>query len=768
MIENKKTLVDTLVPAASIPPIKEETSTTAKVNVNDIVVDKPTPAITVPQVQQNQFQLKVDIGQLRRKSIFLAVPMYGGQCSGMFCRAVTDLSSICTRYGIGLQLYFLFNESLITRARNYCADEFVRSNCTHLMFIDSDIGFNPNDVIALLAMQSRFDKDLQDDGILRDSQNNVVMEKTQEGNIILDSNGQPKPVVICQPFVETVTPYDVIGAVYPKKSYDKDTPLLTEREGIKTIKWIVENKYAGKVWSFSEERGFEWQPVINWFKSFNPLKKWVKVHYQGGSGNGKYLILTNDHDCMFIDDIMKPVITKQNAEVGKGKWAVSNPKNRIMPLYNNEQISFLIGTILGDANISKKEKRLSIGHCKVQLDYLKLKQNIFGGNITGPYQTEKNGISYHLTTPINAQTRYLRDIIYIEGKKSVKNILQYIDEKALAFWIMDDGSLHNNNGTYSPYYRISTEGFSDEDQELLVSFFKTKWDIKASVVKNGDYKCLYINTIDSEKIFNMIAQYIPKSMEYKLPEKYRNVEKHVFNNERLKYGASLVTEVEWLDDNREEYDITVDINHNFVSKNITNFQCISWEKIKLAVDKGAADKNPNALENFVGDYVFNPKNGSGSIPIGLPAEVSELGTGFMMIRRPTLEKFKEAYPHKSYRPDHVRTEHFDGSREIMMYFQAEIDYGTTHYKDVSEQHGALAGTLFEKVVDAKASKRYLSEDYQFCYDLQRIGLKTWICPWMQLQHVGTYVFGGSLAALASVGAAATADQGVLNKYKNQK
>jgi hypothetical protein len=32
---------------------------------------------------------------------------------------------------------------------------------------------------------------------------------------------------------------------------------------------------------------------------------------------------------------------------------------------------------------------------------------------------------------------------------------------------------------------------------------------------------------------------------------------------------------------------------------------------------------------------------------------------------------------------------------------------------------------------------------------------------MKLQHVGTYIFGGSLADLASIGASATADPGKL-------
>jgi protein-L-isoaspartate(D-aspartate) O-methyltransferase len=61
------------------------------------------------------------------------------------------------QYGIATKFSFLFNESLITRARNYLVDEFLhRSDCTHMLFLDSDISFDPKDVIALLAL----DKDV--------------------------------------------------------------------------------------------------------------------------------------------------------------------------------------------------------------------------------------------------------------------------------------------------------------------------------------------------------------------------------------------------------------------------------------------------------------------------------------------------------------------------------------------------------------------------------------------------------------------------------
>lgn len=99
-------------------------------------------------------KVEFSIDELRKRRIFVATPMYGGQCAGPFTKACLDLNTQCIRHGIQAQFFFLFNESLITRARNYLVDAFLRSNCTHLLFIDSDIDFNPMDAIALLG----FDK----------------------------------------------------------------------------------------------------------------------------------------------------------------------------------------------------------------------------------------------------------------------------------------------------------------------------------------------------------------------------------------------------------------------------------------------------------------------------------------------------------------------------------------------------------------------------------------------------------------------------------
>ena len=96
----------------------------------------------------------------------------------------------------------------------------------------------------------------------------------------------------------------------------------------------------------------------------------------------------------------------------------------------------------------------------------------------------------------------------------------------------------------------------------------------------------------------------------------------------------------------------------------------------------------------------------------------------MCIQRKVLEKYATEYEDiASYLPDHNRSEHFDGSREITAFFDTIID---------------------------PQSKRYLSEDYMFCQWSRKIGFKVWMCPWMQLQHIGSYVFAGNLPAIAQL------------------
>lgn len=101
-------------------------------------------------------EIQVKLDELRKNKLFIATPMYGGMAHGLYIKSCLDLQTTMNKYNIETKFSFLFNESLITRARNYLVDEFLRSGHTHLLFIDSDIHYNPQDVLALMAL----DKDV--------------------------------------------------------------------------------------------------------------------------------------------------------------------------------------------------------------------------------------------------------------------------------------------------------------------------------------------------------------------------------------------------------------------------------------------------------------------------------------------------------------------------------------------------------------------------------------------------------------------------------
>lgn len=71
--------------------------------------------------------------------------MYGGQCTIGYTSSVLNLAK-CMQF----EHMFISNESNIVRARNMLAHAFLKSSCTHLLFIDADVGFSADGIDELI------------------------------------------------------------------------------------------------------------------------------------------------------------------------------------------------------------------------------------------------------------------------------------------------------------------------------------------------------------------------------------------------------------------------------------------------------------------------------------------------------------------------------------------------------------------------------------------------------------------------------------------
>lgn len=627
----------------------------------------PEAPESAPLIKNNQ--IDVDLKALREKvKLFIATPMYGGNCHGLYMKSAINLQILMNQLGIECRFSFLFNESLIPRARNYLVDEFLRSGYSHMLFIDSDIEFNPQDVLSLLV----FDKDviggpypkksIKWDNVKLALQKNPNLPASDLEKVVGDYVFNPVPGTqnfnVYQPLdvLEIGTGFMMVkrevferyAKQYPEFEYTPDhqgqanfdgsrkihayfhcdidpksnrylsedywfcvpsgCKVLTE-DGPMTIGKIVNSKYNGKVKSLDASGKMVWQNVIGWSKRKNNTKKpWVKINTENSNNRFGKLKCTADHRIAVIDDVMSPSVQFVEAQFSEGKYSVRNVQKNENPLYGKSSLSVLIGTLLGDATINKNGQ-LSLVHSIKQHDYHEYKNKLLNGKEMFAVQPSSDSFSPSSLVemsvyPVNAQTKHLRKMMYLNGTKTVENIVNYIDDISLAFWFMDDGSICKDCAS------LATYGFSLEDNLLLIEMFKNKWgmspvlDKKTAVYKgeHREYYGLRFNLTDSKKLFNVIARHIHPAMQYKIPESFHCEYNQLSPDapDLLEYSASKVMKVVPVNMYSMLYDIEVNETHNFVADNTVVHNCQLWRNMG-----GQIFYCPWMLTKHVGTYAFN-------------------------------------------------------------------------------------------------------------------------------------------------------------------
>lgn len=187
----------------------------------------------------------------------------------------------------------------------------------------------------------------------------------------------------------------------------------------------------------------------------------------------------------------------------------------------DEQLEVLYGSLLGDMSldINWKNARPIISQGGNQEEYFDHKCEIFKNLIGKPCKKDRydkrTNKWYHkycvkfLTNPFYTK---LREDLYPNNIKTVtKDWLDKITPRGLAFWFMDDGT---NSGT------IATNSFTKQECELIIEWFKEKWNINCSLHKainnNHEQYLVYILKDSRLTFYNLVEPYIIPSMYYKI------------------------------------------------------------------------------------------------------------------------------------------------------------------------------------------------------------------------------------------------------------
>jgi hypothetical protein len=88
---------------------------------------------------------------LRGRKVMLGLPTYDFKISAKLAISLASFCVQAQQHGIDIQICNISGCSVVSRVRNLIASDFLSSDCTDLMFIDSDINFDAEDIFRLMA-----------------------------------------------------------------------------------------------------------------------------------------------------------------------------------------------------------------------------------------------------------------------------------------------------------------------------------------------------------------------------------------------------------------------------------------------------------------------------------------------------------------------------------------------------------------------------------------------------------------------------------------
>ncbi len=360
-----------------------------------------------------------------------------------------------------------------------------------------------------------------------------------------------------------------IGVLFGCLTYDASVTLSNGRRA--KIGQLVNQRRQVDVLTVDMRSGaVKSQPVVGWYNN-GRTSDWLvmSVHRPAGIGRARFSI-TPDHE------ILTPEGFARARDLRPGDQVMSAQVFRLSP----QQWELVAGSLMGDGSLSKpfsrntRSVKFRLGHGAKQAEYLDWKRSLLA-NIPGCAWRNKDGDSFWDSTPL-VELFEPRQGIYQNGRKHFDQAyLDRLTPLSLAIWYMDDGSLDLRAPSFERgRVAICVQGMTQNTQERLVNVLQERFGIYSRVDVVADNAILRLDQAATTRLHELIAPYVPESMQYKLLPRYRGqsaVQVELMEPERRLVPAE-IAEIRPKKmgryTKRDRYDIRVTGTHNYLVNDI--------------------------------------------------------------------------------------------------------------------------------------------------------------------------------------------------------
>ncbi|HHH51039.1 MAG TPA: recombinase RecA, partial [Campylobacterales bacterium] len=324
---------------------------------------------------------------------------------------------------------------------------------------------------------------------------------------------------------------------------------------------VVDKKISGDVYCINEEtKNIEIKPIVDWHDNGKVENRSDFIHIQTTSidGRGRF-----GFTCTPNHKILTNSGWKEAKELTFSDKLVSKYRETINGSYGE----FLRGIFIGDSRLNIRDKNTA--NLRLQdnenIEYLNWKLDKLEKFLKFNEIKIDRGYRY--------DTEFTYEFTKIKKELDERNPL-YMLEKAysalsLAIWYMDDGHYDDKNGHNRASISIKRLKNQNAILDKIVDILKEKTEIDDISILYEEGKIIFTSQ-GTDKLANIIATFIPKSMQYKLPENFRDryVDFELNNSPKIVTDYVDIKEIREASDrqmrNKRKFDISIKDNKNYM------------------------------------------------------------------------------------------------------------------------------------------------------------------------------------------------------------